>query len=148
MMKIRQIRQTDLEQICAIEAATFSDAWTLQSFEETMKNPESCLLVALEDDDTVLGYCCLYTAVDEGEIVNVAVAEAARQRGIGYRLVKVLMTEGQTRGVTFFYLEVRQSNIAAQKLYEKLGFSVAGRRKNFYQKPLEDALIMTCEVHA
>lgn len=147
-MMIRQIKQTDLAQVCAIEAAIFSDAWTMQSFEETMQNPESCLLVAVDDEDTVLGYCCLYTAVDEGEIVNVAVADKARRLGVGYALVSALMREGSLRGVTFFYLEVRESNLPAQKLYEKLGFKAAGLRKNFYQKPLEHALIMTCDVSA
>lgn len=147
-MMIRQIKQTDLAQVCAIEAEIFTDAWTRQSFEETMQNPESYLLVASGDNDTVLGYCCLYVAADEGEIVNVAVCQQARKQGIGYALVNALMNEGKAHGVTFFYLEVRQSNLPAQKLYEKLGFTVAGQRKNFYQKPQEHALIMTCEVDA
>ncbi len=147
-MMIRQIKEKDLAQVCAIEAATFSDAWTMQSFEETMQNPESCLFVAVDDEENVLGYCCLYTAADEGEIVNVAVADKERRLGIGYDLVSALMCEGSRRGVTFFYLEVRESNLPAQKLYEKLGFKAAGLRKNFYQKPLEHALIMTCDVSA
>ena len=113
-----------------------------------MQNPESCLLVAVDDEENVLGYCCLYTAADEGEIVNVAVADKARRLGIGCALVSAMMREGSLRGVTFFYLEVRESNLPAQKLYEKLGFKVAGLRKNFYQKPLEHALIMTCDVSA
>lgn len=145
MINIREMTKQDLDSVCAIENAVFSDAWTRQSFLETMDNDDSLLLTAEDEDKNILGYCCLYHALDEGEIVNVAVSQAYRKQGTGYELVSELMKRGMALGVRYFYLEVREHNLPAIKLYEKLGFSVVGTRKNFYQKPAENALIMTCD---
>lgn len=145
MINIREMTKQDLESVCAIENAVFSDAWTRQSFLETMDNDDSLLLTAEDEDKNILGYCCLYHAQDEGEIVNVAVSQVYRKQGTGYELVSELMKRGMALGVRYFYLEVREHNLPAIKLYEKLGFSVVGTRKNFYQKPAENALIMTCD---
>ena len=80
--------------------------------------------------------------------MNVAVDPECRQKGIGHALVQSLIKEGEKKGAVFFYLEVRESNLAAQKLYEKSGFTVSGIRKNFYQKPAENALIMSMQANA
>ena len=85
----------------------------------------------------------MYMALDEGEITNVAVSEACRNRGYGEQLVTELMQQGGKHGIRRYVLEVRVSNEPAIRLYQKLGFSVLGTRKNFYEKPTEDAYIMS-----
>lgn len=138
---ILHMTQADIPQVLAIEQRVFSDAWTEDGFQDSLANHHAILLVA-KDGDEVQGYCCLYTVLDEGEIVNVAVKPEARRRSIAMEMVGTLLVEGAAKGVGRFFLEVRQSNIGAQKLYEKLGFSYIGIRKNFYEKPAEDALLM------
>ena len=101
-------------------------------------------MTAVSEAQKVAGYCCLYCVLDEGEIVNVAVSESFRKQGIGERLVRHLMQAGAQRGAKNFYLEVRAGNEPAQCLYEKLGFKTVGIRKNFYEKPVENALVMMC----
>lgn len=140
---IRKMIKEDLSQVCAIENEIFSDAWTMQGFLDTLENSQAIMLVAASDEDgSVEGYCCLYQAFDEGEIVNVAVHPDKRCRGIGYKMVEELMQQGILEGISHFYLEVRESNVNAQKLYEKLGFEMIGIRKDFYEKPRENAIIM------
>ena len=90
----------------------------------------------------VLGYCGLYMAADEGEVINVAVAKASQGKGIASRLMDALLDEGHARGVHRFFLEVRVSNDAAIRLYEKYGFKKQGIRKHFYILPDEDAYLM------
>lgn len=85
----------------------------------------------------------MYMALDEGEITNVAISEACRNRGYGEQLVTELMQQGRKHGISRYVLEVRVSNEPAIRLYQKLGFSVLGTRKNFYEKPSEDAYIMS-----
>lgn len=142
-MVIRRMQVPDLEQVCAIEKGIFSDAWSRQGFVDSLNN-EHAILLCVVDKDQVLGYCCLYTMIDEGEIVNVAVDERYRKKGIGAVMIAELLNLGREKGVEQFYLEVRESNIPAQRLYQKMGFETAGIRKNFYEKPVENALIMHC----
>lgn len=142
-MIIRNMEISDLDQVCAIEQDIFSDAWSRQGFLDSLDNEQALLLCAV-DGDEVLGYCCLYTMFDEGEIVNVAVHPERRCLGIGAQMIKILMDQGCAKGVCQFYLEVRESNVPAQWLYEKMGFAVVGIRKNFYVKPVENALVMHC----
>ncbi|MBR0399152.1 MAG: ribosomal protein S18-alanine N-acetyltransferase [Eubacterium sp.] len=97
------------------------------------------------EQKTIAGYIgCLYAA-DEGDITNVSVDAACRRRGIGRELVRTLLTESARRGCERIFLEVRQSNEAAVRLYEMHGFQEISIRKNYYQKPAEDALLMRYE---
>ena len=97
----------------------------------------------MSEAGSILGYCGMYMALDEGEITNVAISEACRNRGYGEQLVTELMQQGRKHGIRRYVLEVRVSNEPAIRLYQKLGFSVLGTRKNFYEKPSEDAYIMS-----
>ena len=90
----------------------------------------------------IAGYIGLYGSYDEGDITNVAVAEAFRGNGIGTLLVKSMKEMAVRRGIRRIYLEVRDSNETARRVYEKAGFSVCGRRKKFYRQPEEDAVLM------
>ena len=81
--------------------------------------------------------------LDEGDIGNVAVAPDSRRRGIGAALLKALFAESERRGAAVLQLEVREGNFAARRLYEKNGFEIVGKRKNYYEKPAEDAILMS-----
>lgn len=140
-MEFRRMEEKDLDQVVRIEEATFSRPWTREAFLESMNNPNHVYVVASEGD-IVCGYCGMWGIAGEGQINNVAVKEEFRQRGIGLALVNYLLKEGENQGLEIFTLEVRESNAAAIHVYEKAGFTSAGIRKDFYDKPREDAVIM------
>ena len=95
----------------------------------------------------VLAGCCgVWLSFEEGEIMNVAVRKEYRRKGVAGRLMKELLSRAEKRGAARFILEVREGNLPAIRLYESLGFLHAGRRRNFYSDPAEDALIMIKEI--
>lgn len=136
------LKEEDLEEITRIEKETFSIPWSYDSFKDTIDNENTLYLVAHKDKE-VAGYAGLWQSLDEGEITNVAVDAKFRRLGIANKLLNILEEKGHERGINAFFLEVRESNEAAIKLYEKQGFKHLGKRKNFYEKPREDALIMS-----
>ena len=145
-MMIRRMEKRDLLQVEAIETALFSDAWSEQGFEDTLNSPYVISLVAIDAaEDTILGYIIMYVSFEEGEISNVAVAKSAQNRGIGSALMQAILEKGLEESVTRFILEVRVSNTPAIALYKKFGFTEIGIRRDFYEKPREDALIMVRE---
>lgn len=140
---IRKMTENDIDQVVEIENQCFSDPWSYQGFIDTILNPQAlCLVYVEEPTEKVLGYAFIYKALDEGEIVNVAVSQQGRRQGIGFTLVENLIQNGLAMGIEQFYLEVRISNRSAKQLYEKLGFKQIGIRKGMYERPVEDALIM------
>lgn len=141
MMGIRNMRREDLPEVSEIEQAVFSDPWSLRAFEEEIRNPDAVYLVC-EAEGKIAGYCGLWCVVGEGQITNVAVGEGYRGKGIGTGMLLKLLEKGREKGLSAFTLEVRVSNAAAVRLYEKLGFTSVGIRKSFYEKPVEDAFIM------
>ncbi len=140
-MEFRRMEEKDLEQVTAIEAATFSMPWSREAFWESMNNPAHVYVVACEDD-TICGYCGMWGIAGEGQINNVAVRKDLRGKGTGFAIVNYLLQEGEKQGLGTFTLEVRESNVAAIHVYEKAGFKSAGIRKDFYEKPRENAVIM------
>ena len=145
-MMIRRMEKRDLLQVEAIETALFSDAWSEQGFEDTLNSPYVISLVAIDEaEDTILGYIIMYVSFEEGEISNVAVAKSAQNRGIGSALMQAILEKGLEESVTRLILEVRVSNTPAIALYKKFGFTEIGIRRDFYEKPREDALIMVRE---
>lgn len=141
MLQIDDMQKGDLEQVAEIEKECFSMPWSLKSFEETLQKQNAFYVVAREDGK-VVGYCGAYGILDEADINQVAVAAAYRGRGIGKKMLGVLFTKLLQAGIAQVTLEVRKSNRAAIALYESVGFVTEGVRKNFYEKPVEDALIM------
>ncbi|MCI2058296.1 MAG: ribosomal protein S18-alanine N-acetyltransferase [Oscillibacter sp.] len=127
----------ELEQIC------FSSPWSRQMLAEELENDCSSFLVALDDDGSVAGYAGLQVVLDEGYIMNVAVRPECRRGGVAEKLLRVFTDFAQAHRLAFLTLEVRASNHAAVLLYSKLGFRGAGRRRNYYEHPREDAIIMT-----
>lgn len=140
-MQIRDMREEDLEQVCAIENQIFSKPWSESDFLSSIRNPQHIYLVA-EDKGTIMGYCGMWGIAGEGQITNVAVASSFRRQGVAKQLFRVFLERGEQDGLTAFTLEVRTSNLPAIQLYRKFGFEDAGTRKDFYEAPKEDALIM------
>ncbi|MCD7819653.1 MAG: ribosomal protein S18-alanine N-acetyltransferase [Lachnospiraceae bacterium] len=145
-VRITEMRFSDVSEVADIERLSFSQPWSENGFRSALEQDYSLYLVArLEENDDIAGYCGLIQSFDEADIVNVAVRDCDRGRGIGYAMLLRLMELGRERGVLRFTLEVRKSNRAALHLYEKLGFSSVGIRRDFYEKPKEDAVIMWSE---
>ncbi|MCR5667209.1 MAG: ribosomal protein S18-alanine N-acetyltransferase [Eubacterium sp.] len=142
---IRKATLKDMEQVATLEDAIFTENWTKQSFQAALDMEETIFLVAAEGT-TVVGYALLYAAADEADITKVAVAPMQRRKGYGANLVMQLVVHGKQMGVNHYYLEVRESNEAARAMYKRIGFEEVGNRKNYYDEPKEDAVIMKFEV--
>lgn len=141
-MKLRKMEIEDLERILQIEQEAFSVPWSREAMQkEIEKNAQAHYLVAEEDGQPV-GYSGFWQVLDEGHIMNIAVAQEARRKGIGTQLLQAMLRKGAELGILYWTLEVRVSNRAAISLYEKLGFTSAGIRPGYYEKPREDANIM------
>ena len=131
-----------IPQIAALERACFSRPWSEESLQGELWNDSAVVIVAEGEDGSVLGYAGLQTVLDEGYINNVAVDEKYRRQGVADELIAAFVRFGQAK-LAFLTLEVRASNAPAIGLYAKHGFVEVGRRKNYYDDPKEDALLMT-----
>ncbi|MBO4987498.1 MAG: ribosomal protein S18-alanine N-acetyltransferase [Lachnospiraceae bacterium] len=143
MITIREMTLADVDRVCVLEEMAFSMPWHKESFVEMIENKDALYLVADDEQSGVIGCCGVRSIVGEGDITNVVVHPDFRQKGVAYEMLTQLLLRGeQDFGIKEFTLEVRYSNIGAIHLYEKLGFVSEGIRKNFYEEPVEDALIM------
>lgn len=140
-MEIRKATELDLEGIYAIEESSFSTPWSKESIRNDLINPVTTYLVA-EKEGQITGYIGVWNVMSEGQITNVAVDPNCRGKGIGQKLVQQLLEHAKACELEVLILEVRQSNIAAQKVYSKAGFKEIAVRKNYYTHPKEDAMIM------
>lgn len=144
MFIIREMMQEDVDAVCKLEKEAFSMPWHKQSFIEMIENKDALYLVSVNTDtNQVVGCCGLRNIAKEGDISNVVVDKDFRKQGIASNLLKNIIELGQERfHITEFTLEVRVSNHPAIQLYQKYGFKSEGIRKKFYEKPIEDAMIM------
>ena len=134
--------RSHLPQIAALERQCFSAPWTEGMLEEELYNPQASFLVAEAEDGGVLGYAGLHAVLDEGYIDNVAVEPDARRHGVASALLEVFCRFAQAN-LAFLTLEVRKSNAPAIALYTRHGFEQVGIRPGYYDRPREDAVIMT-----
>ncbi|MPM42639.1 hypothetical protein SDC9_89306 [bioreactor metagenome] len=134
-----------LDEIAALEKVCFSAPWSRNMLAEELDNACSAFLTALDETGRVVGYAGLQVILDEGYITNVAVRPEDRQKGVAAQLLQVFINFAKGNRLSFLTLEVRPSNTAAIVLYGHHGFRTAGRRKNYYELPREDALIMKLE---
>ena len=133
-----------IPQIAALEKECFSAPWSEQLLSDALFDPQASFIVADDGEGNILGYAGLHAVLDEGYIDNIAVVPDARRHGVASALLEVFCRFGAVN-LAFLTLEVRASNAAAIGLYEKHGFQRAGLRPGCYQKPREDAVIMTRE---
>lgn len=131
-------------QIAELERVCFSAPWSENAIAGELTNPLSLWIVAV-DGQAVAGYVGTQSVMGEADMMNLAVAPAYRQQGIGNRLVTKLVDALKSKDIHCLTLEVRASNDAAIALYEKLGFQQVGRRPGYYSSPREDALILRKE---
>ena len=143
-MMITEMNASHVPQVAALEKICFVDPWSEMSIASELQSLWSYWLVALEED-RVVGYVGSQSSIDEADIMNVAVHPDFRRRGVAEARIIRLVSDLKERGIHALLLEVRVSNTPAITLYEKLGFSQVGRRKNYYHNPKEDALILRKE---
>ena len=141
-LSIRDATREDLERLEELEALCFSVPWTREMLESQLPDGQHVFLVA-EEDGKILGYVGMMFVLDEGSIANVAVDPAARRRGIGRSLIAELIWRAQALALSFVTLEVREHNEPAIRLYAGFGFEPVGLRKQYYDAPKENALLMT-----
>lgn len=138
---IRKMSAADLGDVLEIEAVSFSPPWSEGAFRAEMQNPASgCLVV--ETAKVIVGYICYRCVQDEAELLKLAVHPGHRRHGIATMLIEYAVDELKTRGVAGIYLEVRESNGPARSMYEAFGFLNAGKRREYYSSPTEDAVVM------
>jgi ribosomal-protein-alanine N-acetyltransferase len=146
-MQVERLRagagEADLDAVAALEADSFTNPWPRESLVWELENSDVTRAYLLRDDGgMVAAFCVCWVIFDELHINTLAVAPAARRRGIGTALMRHVMAEAAAAGATRATLEVRASNAAALALYDRLGFRVAATRPGYYVKPAEDALIL------
>ena len=141
---IERMKRGDLEEIDRLEKESFSDPWSKKAFEVQLNDGTSLMLVARsrQDRGQIVGYLCAYLILVELQLASVAVRPEFRGEGIGETLVREMIKQGVAAGAEEVWLDVRESNAAARRLYEKLGFREVYRRKHYYRRPKEDALVM------
>ena len=143
--KLVPMDRSHLDAVAALERVCFSTPWSRNMLAEELDNMLSAFLVALDDRDRVVGYAGVQVILDEGYITNIAVRPECRRQGIAAKLLQVFLDFAKSNQLSFLTLEVRASNYDAIALYGSRGFRSMGRRKNYYEHPREDALIMTRE---
>jgi ribosomal-protein-alanine N-acetyltransferase len=146
MVRVRPGAAHDLDRVASIERASFSDPWSRASFGALLGRSHVYFAVAEDAAGDLVGYVVAWHAADEAEIANVAVDPDARGRGIGALLLDAGLAEAVRRGAASVFLEVRESNEAARRLYASRGFAPVGRRRGYYRKPVEDALVLRREL--
>lgn len=142
-MLIREMTLQDVPAVAEIEKACFSLPWSEQSLVDSVVREDTMFLVC-EDAQEIVGYIGMYLSFDEGDITNVAVSPAHRKKGYGEAIVSKAVELAKEKQLEMILLEVRVSNVPAISLYKKMGFEEIGIRKNFYEHPVEDAIIMKC----
>jgi len=146
VIRIERAHVAHVAEIAAIEQLAFTDPWSEQAFRDVISRSEMFVACAREVGEggagRVLGYVVAWFAGGDGEIANLAVTPDARGRGIGAALLDAAIGEARRAGTTAIYLEVRDSNMRARGLYESRGFIEVGRRRRYYRKPVEDAVIL------
>ena len=142
-IRIVPMNADHLDELERLERICFSRPWSKRMLGEELENQCAAFLVAEDENGTVLGYAGLLVMLDEGYITNVAVFPEYRRLGVAAKIIEVYMNFAAANDLAFLTLEVRPSNEAAIALYRRFGFEEVGRRKNYYDLPKEDALILT-----
>ncbi len=139
---IRAMIPDDIDAIAAIEKSVFSDPWPKSAFREFLTSDNRINLVMTHRDQRVIGYVFAQVCADELQVQNIAVLPENRRQGLGQSLLRRAESEGALRGALCSVLDVRATNEAALGLYQGLGYRMIGRRKNYYRRPSDDALVL------
>lgn len=144
MISIRNISADSslIDRIVEIENESFTCPWSKKSFEDAAVSDNISVCAAVARDNTVCGFICFMIIDSEAELLNIAVSQNFRKNGIASSLMDHMIIETLSKHVERIFLEVRESNVPARSLYEKYGFEIIGKRRRYYTKPVEDAVIM------
>ncbi len=143
---VEPMRPEDLDEVLAIERASFSMPWSRGAFLYEIQQNRVARCRVMREGDELVGYLCVWEIADEIHITNVAVHPTRRRQGIARTLLGRLLVEAQARDMRLVVLEVRPSNREAIALYESFGFRVTGRRRGYYYDTGEDALVMEAQL--
>jgi len=141
-IRIEPMTEADLAEVMAIEETSFSLPWTEEDFRAMLALPRNVVLIARTGEGVLCGYVCYMSVMEIGDIMNVAVHPDYRRQSIGRQLMQTAHRDASGHGVETMMLEVRESNLPARRLYAELGYEEISVRKNYYRKPLENAVIM------
>lgn len=140
-VQLRDMRTADVPAVAALERAAYTMPWSEATFRGLIRRRDAEMITA-DAGGAVIGYAAFWCVVDQGELGNVCVSDEWRGHGLGARLVEEVIRRAAQRGVREVFLEVRPSNGVARALYERLGFRPVGRRRDYYQAPVEDAIVL------
>jgi len=138
---VRDMTHDDIDVVVAMENASYTVPWSEATFRGLLRRRDADMIV-LHSGTEIVGYAAFWAVLDQGELGNVAIAARWRGRGLGAQLVAEIIRRAARRGVRDVFLEVRPLNSSARRLYERFGFVLVGKRRNYYQEPTEDALVM------
>ena len=144
MQEIVRITTENLPFLKSLEEKLFSDPWSMAALESWLEQ-KGARGYLLTEDKSPLAYALFQSTLDEGELLRCGVLPEQKRKGYGFSLISQAITEEKKSEIRRIFLEVRSENLPAKNLYEKLGFALVGKRKNYYQKPTDDALIY--EIH-
>jgi ribosomal-protein-alanine N-acetyltransferase len=140
----RIVSSDDLDEVLAVERASFHNPTTREWYESELQRPDVCYVFVIRTEQArVAGFCAFWRVADQIHINNLAIRPELRSRGLGRFLLQCVLEEAARLGAIHATLEVRRSNTAARRLYERAGFRVAGVRASYYTHPIEDALILS-----
>ena len=138
-----EMAEEDIPCIAAMEQQFFSQPWKEESIGHYMEAGNTLFLVAKDPQKNIVGYLALMCILDEADLVSIAVDEDFRNMGIAREMLDIAYETAAESGIVKIHLEVRESNLPAIKLYESEGFVKDGIRKDFYDKPKENAILYT-----
>ena len=144
-MILRPMIIEDLEKVVEIEKASMPSPWSKELFEEELKRERARYFVG-EIDDQVTGYMGYWEAPEQAHIINLAIAPRFRQKGLGFQMMEYCLRFAYNKGARLATLEVRESNEAALRLYEKMNFRIVAIRKKYYSDNQENAVVMIREL--
>jgi ribosomal-protein-alanine N-acetyltransferase len=143
---IRRLRPADVDQVVRIEREAFTTPWQAETFTSLLDRDGVELVVMADEGGEVVGYAVLWCILDQGELANIAIVPGRRGEGLGARLLGHVLDLARARGVERVFLEVRASNEAAAALYARFGFEEVGRRRDYYERPREDARVLVAHL--
>lgn len=144
MLEIHEIAEKDIPDIERMEREIFPDPWSQKGIFDTWKQNQALILGAWLNEN-IIGYVIFYYVLDEGEIARIAVDISCRRKGVAGQMLKEMWKFCAKKKITKMMLDVRKSNESAIRFYQNHGFTEDGIRKNYYENPSEDAILMSCE---
>jgi ribosomal-protein-alanine N-acetyltransferase len=144
-INIKPLTEKELDQVVALDNVCLGGLWSLKGYQREIASPNSSLFImtiSSQSEEQVIGLACFWAVLEEAHITLLAIHPDFQGQGLGKSLLNYLLAEAENKGLKRATLEVAENNLKALSLYQKFGFQEAGRRKRYYQKTGEDALVL------